>query len=150
MPAIFRNYFFYIALAIGLLFIAPYIYLKINKRSIFVEYVMRFHKIETSAITPDMPKYKPPYPGTFTTADFVHFKLEYVNAVVHCLPKFRKRLAQFVFTRYSTNPDFIKKFMSRPGHQAEVEAYLKEFPVWRRKTEIALSDAKKKKIPIPF
>ena len=150
LPAIFRNYFFYIALCIGVVFIIPYIYLKVNKRSLFVEYVMRFHQKETSAITPDIGNYRPPKPGEFSAADFVHFKLEFYNAQLGALPQFRQRMSHFVFTRYATSDRLIKKFLADPANRRQIDEYLKNNPVWRRKIELALDAARKKKIKLVY
>lgn len=148
LPEILRNRFFYIPLIIAVLLILPSIYLRVNKRTIFTEYLYRFHRKKTSAITPDISDYKTPRNGLATAADFVHFKLEYLNSMVYSVKGHEKISETIIMIRFNTNREKVEKFIADKKNQQDVEIFLKENPIWEEKIGIALERSKKRKIKL--
>ena len=98
-----------------------------------------------------MADYRPPRPGEgFSAADYVHFKLEYINAVKSALPEYRERLGKFVFLRFNTSPRFIKNFIADPKNRSNVAVFLKENSIWAEKIELAEKQAREKKVNLSF
>lgn len=150
MKALVKNPFFYLALAIGAILLVPTLFLKTTGRGIFTEYVLRFHKVETPAITPDMAGYHPSERGHFNAADFVHFKLELLNALNHAVPGKEAFMENLIYLRFNITRKELEAFMKSPENQKRIKEYLNTHPKWKRKIQLALQEAEKKGTRHPF
>ncbi|RME91064.1 MAG: hypothetical protein D6767_05825 [Candidatus Hydrogenedentota bacterium] len=148
MKKIFKNPYFYIAIFIGGILALPPLYLKITSRGLLADIVYRFRKVETPAITPDMAGYHPPKRGEFKAEDYVHFKLELLNALNHAVEGKEKYMENLIYMRFNITIPEIQKF--RQEHRKEIEQALKKMPKWRKKIRLALKEAKQKGTKHPF
>ena len=150
MPEIFRNRFFYISLALGSLLVLPFYLIKFNRNHLMQLY-SRYHGIkEDSAITPDISRYRLPRPGQFSAVDYVHFRLEYINALISAPVHFRRQNARHIYSRYGINEREIKTFLARPGVADDIASCLRANPSLAKKLSLAEKEAAKKNMAIPF
>ena len=97
-----------------------------------------------------MGEYHPPEAGVFQGADFVHFKLELLNAVNHAAQGTETQMENLIFIRYNISTAEIEKKIADANFLKEVDQYLENNDEWNKKLKIAEAEAMAKKYKPPY